>query len=108
MTVASQPTRSDMVLVPSVSANEPMETIMHLGPLVEVISACEATLAAWMDVEAKEPVGRLAFASTLTAEMPNEEGALASVSELLPGLPFGNDATSDLIFQINRRRQLHQ
>ena len=97
-----------MFLVSSVSANKPQEAITHLGVLTDVISTCEATLAAWLDIEANDPVDRLAFASALTAEMPNEEAAIALVSELLPGLPLGDDAASDLIFQINRRRPLHQ
>ena len=100
--VAANPARFDLQLHPLPISQEGFGSPPTLGSLVESLAVFMPVAAHWLQ-ENDADLQRMAFGAEVFLPADNEEEALRQLSPFIP-LTIDPDTTSDLLYQINRRR----
>ena len=84
--------------------DEPASAFPVLGPMDELFSGFQKAILQWLDSDTSPELTRLAFSAELFKSVESREVGYRLLDAYLPCLEIDVENSSDLIYQINRRR----
>lgn len=104
LTVKTEPLRIDWVLGKSTETIMEEDTMPVLGRLTETLPAFADLMKRWFALQGVPPMNRLALGAVLIQPVDTKEEGYRRLSSYLHNVRVEPELSSDLLYQINRRR----
>jgi len=102
--LAIHPTRVEWVLTPQSQPEDQQVTLATLGPLEHALRVFCPAMERWLGLATCPPSNRLAFGAMLLLPVEDRIRGYRQLAEFLGHVQLDPQASSDFLYQINRRR----